>query len=80
MNIDQFTYECLMAALSEIVPVAAVTAIIRLLSERGFRALGEAVGRRLLLRILRSVGSRIIPALGIAWTIWLIYKAISECL
>jgi hypothetical protein len=72
-------YECILAALTEIVPIAAASAILRIISERGLKAIAESAARPLLARILRSLGSRIIPALGVAWTLYLIYQAIRDC-
>jgi hypothetical protein len=71
--------ECLIAALSEIVGIAVVAALIRVLTDRGLNAFGEAAGRRLLFRLLRSFGTRIIPVLGFAWIVFLVYQAINGC-
>jgi len=76
---DQVIIACFKAALSEIVPIAAISVLLRVLTERGIKRLGEEVAKKAIFRILRSLGSRIIPVLGLVWTAWLILRALSEC-
>ena len=68
-----------MASLAELIPVAAITSLIYFLSRRGLKALAETSGRALLKRLLKSVGTRIIPWLGIAYMIWIIIQAVRDC-
>ncbi len=61
---SQATIDCLLSSLSELLPIAAITSLVYFLSRRGLRALGGAAGRALPGRLLKSVGTRIIPWLG----------------
>lgn len=88
---DQATIDCLIGALSEILGVTALTALIAYirgyLLERGASALGEIVAergfRRLLGRVVRGLIekglTRFIPWLGVAFLIWDIYQAFRHC-
>ena len=88
---DQATIACLIAALSEVLGVTALTALIAYirgyLLERGAAELGEIIAerafRRYLKRVLRGLIkkglTRFIPWIGIAFLIWDIYQAFRYC-
>jgi hypothetical protein len=79
MRIDDATRDCLLGILAEIIPILAVTQLIRYLTERGLRGLTEAAAKRAIFRILRSAGTRIVPLIGFALILARILRAICHC-
>lgn len=76
---DPATKECLLSLLSEIIPIAAVTALLTYLGRQAAKKLAEAAIREALKKILKPLLTRVIPILGIAYLILQILRAICRC-
>jgi hypothetical protein len=72
-------WDCVLAALSEMLGVAGAAALVAFLVERGLKGLTEEAAKHILVRILKSLGKRILPGLALVWILWDIYQLIEHC-
>lgn len=76
---SQVTINCIIASLSEILALTAITSIIAYISSRGIEVVATTAFRRIIKRIALGFAKRLIPWLGVALIVIDIILMIVNC-
>jgi len=69
-------WDCLVAALSEVIGITLLVAIVKFVSEYGIKKIGEAAGKQFLKRILKYIAKRAVPFGAILLILDIIYNVL----